>query len=71
MGKPKCKVKVDVKLDDDAIAAMAQEAMEAYVASGDMTYECPRCGKPIRITGSANKCACGFVLNVETSRPSR
>ncbi|WP_302396020.1 C2H2-type zinc finger protein [Eggerthella sinensis] len=56
---------IEIELDEDAIAAVAQEALEEHVRSGEMEYECPECGKPIKITGLSNECKCGFVLNVE------
>lgn len=56
---------VEFDLDLDGIKEAANEIISYYVKSGEIEYECPDCGKPIKITGKTNTCECGFVLTVE------
>ncbi|WP_165247533.1 hypothetical protein [Adlercreutzia sp. ZJ141] len=55
---------IRVVSDEEAIAAVVQNISEGHVQSGEMEYECPECGKPIKITGFTNVCECGFILDV-------
>lgn len=56
-------IKVDLNID--GIKEAVNEAVSDYVQSGELEYDCPDCGKPIKITGRTNTCECGFVLTVE------
>lgn len=54
----------EIKFDKRALEKMAKEATRNAVFSGEMTYSCPECGKPITLRGLSNVCECGYVLNV-------
>ena len=56
---------IKIEFDEDALRKVAQDAFEEKVFSGDIDYDCPECGKPIKITGTTNTCECGFVLTGE------
>lgn len=53
-----------IKFDKRALEKMAKEATRNAVFSGEMTYSCPECDKPITLSGLSNVCECGYVLNV-------
>lgn len=55
---------IKVNFDMDALQKVTQEAFEEKALSGDLSYDCPDCGKPIPITGLHNVCSCGFNLEV-------
>lgn len=56
---------IKIEFDEDALRKVARDAFEEKVFSGDIDYDCPECGKPIKITGTTNTCECGFVLTVK------
>ena len=55
---------VKIKWDEAALRDTVQRAFEEKAFSGDLDYDCPDCGRKIRITRPTTRCACGFVLNV-------
>lgn len=54
----------DIKINEAVLRETVQQAFEEKAFSGDLEYDCPECGRKIRITGPSNRCACGFILNV-------
>lgn len=59
---------VKIEWNEAALRDTLQQAFEQKAFSGDLDYDCPDCGRKIRITGHSNRCACGFVLNVELGK---
>ena len=55
---------VKIKWDEAALRDTVQRAFEEKAFSGDLDYDCPYCGRMIRITRRSTRCACGLVLNV-------
>lgn len=54
-----------LEIDKKALKKVAEEAFIEEAFSGNIEYDCPDCGRKIKITGPENTCECGFVLKVE------